>query len=117
MTFSPTLHDDDKGWRQEALLCWLLLGDYGHYTWYDNDVIWKQEELLWWFPLREYGSHTWFDDSMAWQQEALLQWILLEEYSLTFFMSAHMSLLLIFHYVDVMFGSYMANRGNDESID
>ena len=28
-----------------------------------------------------------------------------------------MSLLLVFHYVDVMFGSYMANRANDESID
>ena len=28
-----------------------------------------------------------------------------------------MSLLLVFHYVDVMFGSYMANRANNESID
>ena len=28
-----------------------------------------------------------------------------------------MSLLLVFHYVDVMFGSYMANRANDEGID
>ena len=28
-----------------------------------------------------------------------------------------MSLLLVFHYVDVMFDSYMANKANDLSID
>ena len=32
-------------------------------------------------------------------------------------MFIHMSLLLVFHYVDVMFGSYMDNRANDESVD
>ena len=32
------------------------------------------------------------------------------------FMFIHMSLLLVFHYVYVMFGSYMANRANDERI-
>ena len=49
--------------------------------------------------------------------EGFLQWCLLEEYGLTLYMFIHMSLLLIFHYVDVMFGSYMANRANDVSID
>ena len=39
------------------------------------------------------------------------------EYGLKFFMFIHMSLLLVFHYVDVMFDSYMANRANDVNID
>ena len=54
---------------------------------------------------------------LAWQQEDLLRWLLLGEYGLTLFMFIHMSLLRFFHYVDVMFGSYMANTANDESID
>ena len=36
---------------------------------------------------------------------------------MTLFMFIHMFLLLVFRYVDVMFGSYVANMANDESID
>ena len=36
---------------------------------------------------------------------------------MTLFMFSHMSLLLFFHYNDVMFDSYMANMANDEGID
>ena len=36
---------------------------------------------------------------------------------MTLFMFSHMSLLLVFHYDDVMLDSYMANMANDEGID
>ena len=36
---------------------------------------------------------------------------------MTLFMFSHMSLLLVFHYDDVMFDSYIANRANYVSID
>ena len=66
--------------------------------------------------MREYGTLTCFHDDLAWQQKALLHWLLFGEYGLTLFMFIHMYLLPFFHYVDVMFGSYMANMPNDESI-
>ena len=44
-------------------------------------------------------------------------WLLLGEYGLELFMFSHMSLLLVFHYDEVMFDSYMANMANDEGID
>ena len=52
---SDTLHDIDGGWKQEALLCWLLFKDYGHCTWYNDDVMGLQDALLWWLLLRKYG--------------------------------------------------------------
>ena len=47
----------------------------------------------------------------------MLRWLLLGKYGLTLFMFSHMSLLLIFHYDDVIFDSYIANMASDEGID
>ena len=77
--------------------------EYGSHILIDIDLEWQQEALLQWLLLREYGSLTCFHDDLAWQQEALLHWLLLGEYGLTFFMFIHVSLLLVFHYVDVIF--------------
>ena len=82
-----------------------------------SDMAWQQEALLRWILLRKCGSLTCFHDDLAWKQKAFLRWLLLGECGLTLFMLIHMSLLLVFHYVDVMFGSCMANRANDESND
>ena len=96
---------------------WFLLREYGCHIYIDVDLAWQQEALLRWLLLREYGSLTCFHDDLAWQHKALLRWLLLGEYGLTLFMFIHMSLLLVFHYVDVMFDSYLANMDNDEGID
>ena len=67
--------------------------------------------------MREYGCLTCYHDDLAWKQDALMRWLLLGEYGFTMFMFSHTYLLLVFHYVDVMFDSYIANRANDVSID
>ena len=55
MIYSYKLHDIDGGWQHEALQRWLLLGDYGHCTWYNDDVMGQQDAFLRWILLREYG--------------------------------------------------------------
>ena len=63
---SHTLHDIVGGWKHEALQNLILLGGYGHFTWYNDDVMGHQDALLRWLLLREYGHYIWYNDDVVW---------------------------------------------------
>ena len=68
MLFLHGLHDDDVRWKQESLLIWLLLGEYGQtfsHTLHDENGAWQQEALLCWLLLGEYGDRNWYDDGVV----------------------------------------------------
>ena len=76
----------------------------------------KQDLLLLWLLLGEFGLPILHGGDGGWQQRALLRWLLLGEYGLTYFFTHITPSLLLLHNVGMILGYSKANRAKNESI-